>query len=51
MILLQLMKILPAASAFKIYDDNKPVLEGTLSTFDKSLMFKSIGIINDTFGA
>ena len=42
MILLQLMKILPAASAFKIYDDNKPVLEGTLSTFDKSLMFKSI---------
>ena len=42
MILLQLIKILPAASAFKIYDDNKPVLEGTLSTFDKSVMFKSI---------
>ena len=42
MILHQLIKILPAASDFKIYDDNKPVLEGTLSTFDKSVMFKSI---------
>lgn len=42
MILLQLMKILPEASAFKIYDDNKPVLDGSISMYDKSLMFKTV---------
>ena len=42
MILVQLLKILPAASAFKIYDENKPVLDGSISMYDKTLMFKSI---------
>jgi len=42
MILIQLMKILPAASAFKIYDDNKPVLDGSISMYDKSLLFKTV---------
>ena len=42
MILMQIMKILPAASHFKVLDDNKPVLEGSIAMFDKSVMFKSI---------
>ena len=42
MILIQLLKVLPAASAFKIYDENRPVLEGQISMYDKSLMFKNV---------
>lgn len=42
MILIQLLKILPASSMFKIMDDNKPVLEGMLARYDKSLMFKTV---------
>lgn len=42
MILVQLLKVLPAASAFKIYDENRPVLEGQIARYDKSLMFKDI---------
>ena len=42
MILIQVLKILPAASNFKIFDEHKPVLEGTISRYDKSLMFKNM---------
>ena len=42
MILMQIMKILPAASHFKVLDDNRPVLEGSIAMSDKSVMFKSI---------
>ena len=42
MILVQLMKILPAASHFKVYDENRPILEGSISQFDKSVIFKSV---------
>lgn len=42
MILVQLLKVLPAASTFKIFDDNKPVLEGAISQYDKTLMFKNV---------
>lgn len=42
MILMQIMKILPAASHFKILDANKPVLEGSIAVSDKSVMFKSV---------
>ena len=42
MILIQLLKVLPATSAFKIYDNNKPVLEGQLAQYDKSVMFKDV---------
>ena len=42
MILVQLLKVLPAASAFKIYDENRPVLEGQIARYDKSLMFKDV---------
>lgn len=40
MILVQILKILPAASCFKVFDNNKPVLEGSVSSIDKTLMFK-----------
>ena len=40
MILVEILKVLPAASCFKVLDDNKPVLEGSISNFDKTLMFK-----------
>lgn len=42
MILMQIMKILPAASHFKVFDENRPVLEGSIAMSDKSVMFKSI---------
>lgn len=42
MILVQLLKVLPAASTFKIYDENRPVLEGQIARYDKSLMFKDV---------
>ena len=42
MILVQLLKILPAQSTFRIMDEYKPVLEGSISMYDKTLMFKSI---------
>ena len=42
MILIQILKILPASSMFKILDEHKPVLEGMLSRYDKSIMFKTV---------
>lgn len=42
MILIQILKILPASSMFKVMDDNKPVLEGMLARYDKSIMFKTV---------
>ena len=40
MILIQQLQVLPAASCFKVLDNNKPVLEGSVSSIDKTLMFK-----------
>ena len=40
MILQQLLKILPAASDFKVMDEYKPVLEGYISRYDKSIAIK-----------
>ena len=42
MILVQQLKVLPAGSVFKIYDKNRPVLEGMLSVFDKSVYFEDV---------
>ena len=42
MIVMQIMKVLPAGSHFKILDENRPVLEGSLAMVDKSVMFKHV---------
>ena len=42
MIVQQLLKVLPAASSFKIIDEYKPVMEGSISMYDKTIMFKSV---------
>lgn len=42
MIVMQIMKVLPAGAHFKILDDNRPVLEGSIAMADKSVMFKDI---------
>ena len=42
MILLQLIKVLPAGSNIRIMDDNKPVLDAMIARSDKSLIFDDI---------
>lgn len=42
MILAQLINVIPAASYFKVFDSNKPVLEGMTSVFDKSVIFEKV---------
>lgn len=42
MIVAQLMKVLPAASDFKIYDFNKPVVEGKIAQSDKSVIISDV---------
>lgn len=42
MVLCQILKVLPAASDFQIFQSNRPVLAGHIAQFDKSLMFASI---------
>ena len=42
MIVMQIMKVLPAGAHFKILDEYKPVLEGSIAMADKSVMFKDI---------
>lgn len=42
MLLVQMLKVLPAGSTFKILDEYKPVMEANLSNYDKSIIFKNI---------
>ena len=42
MIVMQIMKVLPAGAHFKILDEHRPVLEGSIAMADKSVMFKDI---------
>lgn len=42
MIVMQIMKVLPAGAHFKILDEHRPVLEGSIAMADKSVMFKDV---------
>lgn len=42
MILVQLLKILPGGDEFQVLDLSKPVLNGSISRYDKSIVFPDI---------